>query len=117
MATIEIVEMMRTLRTERSHTRKELKNLDKVISALRELSANSTPPRNRPREARFCDQVATTPSRRSTLAQAVCCVHTWATGGTDSSLCLTRSASLQDWQNSEGHADSKLMRRIAVMTS
>jgi uncharacterized protein (DUF342 family) len=47
MAAIEIVEMMRTLRAERSHTRKELKKLDKVISALRELfSTNSTPTRN-----------------------------------------------------------------------
>jgi uncharacterized protein (DUF342 family) len=46
MATIEIVEMMKTLRAERAHTRKELKKLDKVISALRELSTNSTPTRN-----------------------------------------------------------------------
>ena len=47
MATVEIVEMMKTLRTERAHTRQELKGLDKVISALRELSStNSTPARN-----------------------------------------------------------------------
>jgi len=47
MAAIEIVEMMKRLRTERAHTRKELRNLDKVISALRELSStNSTPTRN-----------------------------------------------------------------------
>ena len=47
MAAIEITEMMTTLRTERTHTRKELANLDKVISALRELSStNSTPTRN-----------------------------------------------------------------------
>jgi YD repeat-containing protein len=48
MASIEIVAMMKTLRTERSHTRKELKKLDKVISALRELSStNSTTPNGR----------------------------------------------------------------------
>jgi hypothetical protein len=47
MAAIEIAEVMKSLRTERSHTKKELKNLDKVISALRELSStNSTPTRN-----------------------------------------------------------------------
>ena len=47
MATIEIAEIMKTLRTERAHTRKELKNLDKAISALRELSStNSVPTRN-----------------------------------------------------------------------
>ena len=47
MASIEIGEMMKTLRTERVHTRKELKKLDRVISALRELSStNSTPTRN-----------------------------------------------------------------------
>ncbi len=47
MASIEIGEMMKSLRTERAHTRIELKNLDKVISALRELSStNSTPTQN-----------------------------------------------------------------------
>ena len=47
MATNEIAEIMKTLRAERSHTRKELKKLDKVISALHELSSrNSTPTRN-----------------------------------------------------------------------
>ena len=46
MAAIEIAEIMKTLRTERTHTRKELAKLDKVISALRELSTNSMPTRN-----------------------------------------------------------------------
>ncbi len=47
MATIEIAEMMKTLRTERAHTKKELKKLDKVISALHELSGtNSASPRH-----------------------------------------------------------------------
>jgi len=47
MAAIEITEMMKTLRTERAHARKELAKLDKVISALRELSSTkSTPTRN-----------------------------------------------------------------------
>ncbi len=41
MATIEIAEMMKTLRTERAHTNKELKKLDKVIAVLRDLSTNS----------------------------------------------------------------------------
>jgi hypothetical protein len=45
MPAIEIAEMMRILRIERSHTRKELKKLDKVIYALSELSTNSMPPR------------------------------------------------------------------------
>jgi hypothetical protein len=45
MAAIEIVEMMKTLRTGRAQTRKELKKLDKVISALRDLSSNSMPAR------------------------------------------------------------------------
>ena len=50
MAAIDVVEMMRTLRAERSHTRKELKKLDKVISALGELSSNNlTPNTNRKR--------------------------------------------------------------------
>jgi hypothetical protein len=43
---IEIADMMKVLRIERAHTRKELRKLDKVISTLRELSANSTPTRN-----------------------------------------------------------------------
>jgi hypothetical protein len=47
MANIEIAGMMKALRTERAHTRKELAKLDKVISALRELtSTNSTAARN-----------------------------------------------------------------------
>jgi hypothetical protein len=47
MATIEIAEIMKTLRTERAHTRKELAKLNKVIAALRELSStNSTPTQN-----------------------------------------------------------------------
>ena len=47
MATIEIADIMKALHTERSHTKKELKKLEKVISALRELSGtNSTPTRN-----------------------------------------------------------------------
>jgi hypothetical protein len=41
MATSEIVDMMKVLRIERAHTKKELKRLDRVISALRELSGNS----------------------------------------------------------------------------
>ena len=45
MASIEIADVLKTLRTERSHTRKELRKLEKAISALRELSANSTPTR------------------------------------------------------------------------
>jgi hypothetical protein len=45
MATIGIAEIMKTLRTERAHTRKELKKLDRIISALRELSTNSAPAR------------------------------------------------------------------------
>jgi hypothetical protein len=43
MPAIEIVDMIRTLRIERSHTRNELKKLEKVISALREFSANTAP--------------------------------------------------------------------------
>ena len=46
MAAIEIAEIRKTLRAERSHTTKELQKLDKAISALRELSTNSTPTRN-----------------------------------------------------------------------
>ena len=47
MATIEIAGMMKTLRTERAHTKNELKKLDKVISALHELSGtNSAPARH-----------------------------------------------------------------------
>jgi len=41
MATIEIAKMTKTLRTERSDTKKELKKLDKVIAVLRDLSTNS----------------------------------------------------------------------------
>jgi hypothetical protein len=46
MAAIEIAEMMRALRTERTHARKQLKKLDKVIAVLRGLSTNSVPTRN-----------------------------------------------------------------------
>ncbi len=38
MASLEITEIIKTLQTERAQTRKELAKLDKVISALRELS-------------------------------------------------------------------------------
>jgi hypothetical protein len=53
MATIEIADMMKTLRTERSHTRKELKRLDKVISALRELSSTNSVPIRRGRRRKM----------------------------------------------------------------
>ena len=47
MASLEITEIIKTLQTERAQTRKELAKLDKVISALRELSlTNSTPTQN-----------------------------------------------------------------------
>ena len=46
MAAIEIAEMMQTLRTERAHTKKELKTLDKVIAVLRDLATNSIPARH-----------------------------------------------------------------------
>jgi hypothetical protein len=47
MATVEIAEIMKTLRTERACTQKELAKLDKVISALGELSStDSTPTQN-----------------------------------------------------------------------
>jgi hypothetical protein len=46
MPAIELADMMRSLRAERSHTKKELKTLDKVISALSELSSNPTPTQN-----------------------------------------------------------------------
>jgi hypothetical protein len=47
MATVEISEILKTLQGERAHTQKELAKLDKVISALRELSStNSTPNQN-----------------------------------------------------------------------
>ena len=47
MATIEIAGMMKALRTEKAHTKKELKKLDRAISALRELSGtNSAPARH-----------------------------------------------------------------------
>jgi len=42
MPNIEIADMMRILRIERSHTKKELKNLDKAIVVLRGLSTHST---------------------------------------------------------------------------
>ncbi len=41
MATIKIAEMMKMMRTERAHTKKELKKLDKVLAVLRDLSTNS----------------------------------------------------------------------------
>jgi len=41
MATIEIAKMMKTLHTERAHTNRELKKLDRVIAVLRDLSTNS----------------------------------------------------------------------------
>ena len=47
MRTIELADVLKTLQGERAHTRKELAKLEKVISALRELSStNSTPTRN-----------------------------------------------------------------------
>ncbi len=42
MPATEIIDMMKVLRIERAHTKKELKNLDRVISALRELSTKAT---------------------------------------------------------------------------
>ena len=44
MASIEITEIIKTLRTERTQTQKELAKLDKVISALRELSGTTSTP-------------------------------------------------------------------------
>jgi uncharacterized protein YifE (UPF0438 family) len=44
MATTEIADMMRILRIERAHTRKELAKLDRVISALGELSSKKFAP-------------------------------------------------------------------------
>jgi len=41
MATIEIAEMKKTLGTEKAHTKKELKKLDKVIAVLFDLFTNS----------------------------------------------------------------------------
>jgi hypothetical protein len=41
MPAIELVDMMKVLRIERSHTRTELRKLEKAVSALRELSANA----------------------------------------------------------------------------
>jgi len=49
MATIPRAEIMKMLRTERAHTRKELKQLDKAIAVLRGLSRNSVPARTRKR--------------------------------------------------------------------
>ncbi len=48
MAT-EIAKIMKALRIERSHTKRDLKRLDRVISALRGLSTNSTTIRSRKR--------------------------------------------------------------------
>src|SRR2546427_12569028 len=50
MPAIEIADMMRVLRIERSHTRKELRNLDRAIVVLRGLSTNSTPRNGRRRK-------------------------------------------------------------------
>jgi ribosomal protein L12E/L44/L45/RPP1/RPP2 len=50
MASIEITEIIKTLQTERAQTQDELAKLDKVISALRELSlTNVTANTNRKR--------------------------------------------------------------------
>jgi hypothetical protein len=47
MASIEITEMMKSLRGERTHIQQNLKQLDKAITVLRGLSsANSTPAHN-----------------------------------------------------------------------
>jgi len=46
MATIEIADVLKAMQTEHARKRKELTKLEKVISALRELSTNSTPTRN-----------------------------------------------------------------------
>ncbi len=47
MATIEIADVLKAMRTEHARKRKELAKLEKVISALRELSStNSVPTRN-----------------------------------------------------------------------
>ena len=53
MATIELAEMMKRLRTERTHTKKELKKLDKVISGLRELSGTNSAPARRGKTRRM----------------------------------------------------------------
>ena len=45
MAT-EIADMLRALRTQRTHTKKELRKLEKAIGVLRGLSTNSVPTRN-----------------------------------------------------------------------
>jgi hypothetical protein len=46
MPAIEIADMMRVLRIERAHTRTELKNLDKAIGTLREVSGGNPTTRN-----------------------------------------------------------------------
>jgi hypothetical protein len=46
---IEIADIMKTLGTERAHTKKELKKLDKVIAMLCDLSQHSTTIRTRKR--------------------------------------------------------------------
>jgi hypothetical protein len=46
METIEIGDVLKAMQTEHARKRKELTKLEKVISALRELSTNSTPTRN-----------------------------------------------------------------------
>ena len=45
MASIQVSEMMKALRTERTETRGQLRKLDSVILTLRELSRDSTPTR------------------------------------------------------------------------
>ncbi len=42
MASIEVVEMMKTLRSERAHTRKELRKLDRAIAALGEVTSRNS---------------------------------------------------------------------------
>ncbi len=44
MAT-ELAGMLKALRTQRTHTKKELRKLDKAITVLRDLSSNSMPAR------------------------------------------------------------------------
>jgi hypothetical protein len=48
MAT-EIADILRALRTQRTHTKKELRKLEKAIAVLRGLSTNSMPTRRKRR--------------------------------------------------------------------
>ena len=43
MATIEMTDALKSLRSERTRTRKKLRQLEKAIAVLRGLSTNSTP--------------------------------------------------------------------------